>query len=365
MDEVVEATTDATPETPSVEVPAAESETPSVDAQAATDGGQEPPADDVDELLRFARSRGHNDLTDIRARNDLGSFLGRTLTHNRTLSQEIEALKAQLAQRDTPARPATPEPDPEPPPDLKAIDDYISGLKADKETLDNTEKDLSQTLFKLATDIRIQEALIERADPLDKPTLQQQKVLLDRELAIVQRQLDAVPRDRKRVEAWIATAERDRRNTERALEGEESARQQAAKAKDAWNADFVTKVDSLILKNADDLKIPADPKLRAAMAKTVSRLVGWELQLRAKEDIDSVDIAALARSCVQHWAEEHGLAGAVKLAQVSKEKATVAQPAGGSKTAPPPNPDTPKRTPREQMEYEREQRLRKMAAYGY
>lgn len=352
-------------ETPSAPEVTAESETPSVDAQAENAGG-ETPASEVDELLRLAQSRGIKSLDDIKARNELGGFVGRTLTHNKTLSEEIATLKAQLAQRDTPARPAEPEPEPEIPADIKAIDEYISTLQAELKDLPTTEASLVKDLWDLNTKIAIAEHDAKRADDLDKAAANAEVARLKGEQRLVQRQLDALPRDQKRLEFQIRSAERQKSDAERFIQAEERARQEAGAEREKWETGLVSEVNTLIPRFADEFKLPADPELRKTMSEDVYDALTVELWRRAQANIKDVNIQELLRNCVDKWAKKHGLIQAAKLAQVSKAKAPVAGKPSGTpqKTAPPPNSTEQTLSIHEQVERDRAERMRKLAALG-
>lgn len=363
-DVAVEAGPDDAGTPPAPEVPA-ESETPSVDAQAENAGGDEP-AGEVDPLLTYLQSKGFKDLNDPAARAALHESIRSSQNYASTSAKRIKELEAELAKRATPVEPAEPEPEPEPHPDIKGLDEYISTLKAELEAVPQTEASLVKDLWDLNTKIAIAEHDAKRADDLDKPAANAEVARLKGEQRLVQRQLDALPGDSKRLKFQIQSAETQKTAAQRAIEADERARQEAGEQREKWETSLVSEVNSLIPRFADEFKLPADPNLRKTMSEDVYDALTVELWRRSQANITEVNIQELLRGCVEKWSKKHGLVQAVKLAQVSKEKAPVAgKPSGTpSRTAAPPSPTDRPLSKYEQMERERAERLKKLSAMG-
>lgn len=363
MDEVAVDAGAETTETPSEVTAPAESETPSVDAQAETEGGDAPAGgQEVDPLTQYLQSKGIKPED----RTALHDLLRKRDNDNGTLSKRIKDLETQLTQRAAPAKPAEPEPEPEPHPDIKGLDEYISATKAKLDALPQKEASLVKDVWSIEREIAKAEARFEAADDIDKPKreleLERLRAARDAKAA----QLENLPEIRERYEIDLRRSERDRKFAAQAIEAEESARQEAGARHKEWESGFVSEVDSLIPRFADEFKLPADAALRGEMAEDVRNALTIELWRRADANINEVNVQELLRGCVEKWAKKHGLVQAAKLAQVSKEKAPVAGRPNGAPQRTAPSPNTPERqlSKYEQMELERAARLKKMAALG-
>lgn len=367
MEDVAVDAGETTPETPSEVTTPAESETPSVDASAVTDGGDSAGSQTVDPLLAYVQSKGFKDLNDPAARTALHEGIRSAQNFASTSAKRIKELEAQLAQRATPAKPAEPETPPEPHPDVKSLDEGISAIKAKLDALPTKEATLVREVYNLDLEIAKADARLEAADDLDKPKRELELAKLVTARDNKAGQLDSLPEIRERYEADLRRAERDRKLTVQAIEAEESARQQAGEQQKTWETSFNAEVDSLIPRIADELKLPADASLRALMSEDVTEGLIVDLWKRADANISDVNVQELIRSRVEKWAKKNGLVQAAKLAQVSKEKAPVAGKPNGvpQRSATAPNP--PNRTPsiHDQVEAERKARLAKMASLGW
>lgn len=356
-------TADQSTETPSDAGTPAESETPSVDAQAGAEGGDDPAGGEtVEPLTQYLQSKGIKSLDDPAARTALHDLLRKRDNDNGSLAKRLKDLEAQLAQRVAPAKPAEPEPEPEPHPDIKSIDEYISTLKAELDEVPTAEATLVRDLWTLDRKIAIAEHDVAKADDLDKAAANAEVARLKAEHRLVQRHLDSLPRDRKRLEFQIQSAERQKSEAQRAIEAEESARQQAGEQQEKWESGFVAEVNTLIPRYADEFKLPADAGLRSEMAEDVTNALTVELWKRAEANIKDVNVQELLRGCVEKWAKKHGLVQAAKLAHLSKSKTPVAGKPNGTpqRTAPPPNTTTPQLSIHDRLAKEEDERVRKL-----
>jgi hypothetical protein len=366
-DVAVETATDDAGTPPVVDGASAESGTPPVDAQAGTEGGT-PAGGEVEPLLTYLQSKGFQSLDDPAARAALHDNIRKAQNDNSQFSKRIKELEAELAQRATPAAPAEPEPEPEVHPDIKGLDEYISSLKAELEAVPQTEATLVKDLWTLNTQIAIAEHDAKRADEMDKPAANAEVARLKGEQRLVQRQLDALPTDRKRLEFHIRSAETQKTAAERAIQAEERARQEAGESQKTWEANLVTEVNTLIPRIADELNLLKDTKdaaLRQSMAEDVYEGLMADLWARANANIKEVNIQELIRARVDKWGKKHGLVQAAKLAQLSKEKTPVAGKPNAvpSKTVPA-NAPPKELSIYERLDQERAERMKKLAALG-
>lgn len=365
-DVAVETATDDAGTPPVVDSESAESGTPPVDAQAeAPEAGSDPASggeDEPEEWRKFLDKFKGDKAAAGKAWWEKNNYASQ-------VTKERDELKARITELEQRATQPTEPPEPEAiPEDLQKLDTYISSLKTKVEALPQKESELVKEIWSLNRDIAKAEARLEDADDLDKPKRELELAKLQARQADRQQQLDAIPEIRERYETDLYRADRDRKAAEAFIQAEERARQEAGEKQTQWETSLVSEVNTLIPRIADELKLLSDPKdasIRSAMAEDVYEGLMADLWARANANIKEVNIQELIRARVEKWGKKHGLIQAAKLAQLSKEKTSVAGKPNGTpaKTAPAPTTVKPLSI-HEQVERERAARIAKMAKLG-
>lgn len=354
MDEIaVDAGTEEV-ESPSTPDVSAESESPSVDAQAGTSSQDE--NEDPEEWRNLLKSRGFEGKPfDKTAKKTLAETLYKTFGSNKSLSEENQRIKAEL--EELRKQPKAPEPPPEPHPDLKELDTRIAALNSQKEAV---EKRLSERFNQFREHDRrvaILEDKLANADDLDKRDIQ-------RELAFAKYNLqqvgESIKNDQERLEnvpRELAQIEREKKLAERYIQDEERARQEAEAAKREFHVSFPQQVNGLIDHFANELKVDADKDIRADLTESVNHALTIAFFQMSEQGIKDVDVAALVREKVEKIAKRYDLLGRAKLAAQSQQIKPAQKPVVKTKPAEPAR----KLSLEEEVEKAKAERMARMA----
>jgi flavodoxin len=347
--------------TPEVDASAA-TETPSADVQAVSEAdpnvepnSTEGEGDEPEEWKKFLQSRGIKTF-DKAAKASLGQNIYKTFNENSRFAKENEELRNRLQALEQ-AKPAEPEPTPEPPADLKELDEHITALKTDREGLDKREGQLNTAWFEADKAVTKLEAWLERADDLDKPALKAELAEAKANRRGIELELDRIPTTKRQHDALIKQAERDRANAERTHEYESRARQEAESKHKEWETGFSNQVSGFITQFANDLKVKEDPQTRELLTEVTNHAVMVALFKLGQAGISSVDVQGLVKSHVEKYAKAYDLIDRTKLNAASQQRQQVVKPVVTAK---------PGSTPRkfssieEELAYDREQRVKKL-----
>ncbi len=311
--------------------------------------GEEPPGGEDEESDSWkSLAAKYPNKTGAELREIVGNQYWEAKNYASGKARENEELRAMLKEQGE--GPEDPDAEPQPHPQVEALDKRIQGLY-DKDQ--STQKQQNDSLVKLAEadkTIAKLEARMEDAQERGKDSSLED---FARERATNSAQTFAA-----RVEAAQAKRQSildrygslgDKRETygnemeklltdkdwltkvaDKQAHDQKSAKADAAK----FNAEFPQYVDSLIEKTADRLEAPQEQRLRKSLWIHVNRAMMVELQGRGPADLDDLDVPEMVDGYVEEYLKDRDLVSRTRFERKSAEKRKVSGKATAAASVP-------------------------------